>query len=508
MMDRRSVLKGLGVLGIAGSALPQTAFAATRKLVGLPFVEPTSLSAVNGVLNFATGVMYGRHDLYGNKVHLRGFDGELTGKTLRVKAGERLHFNMVNVLPKAHGKSGKSTVEKEAGTTTVAAMHSGHAHSAAAYNVTNLHVHGLHVSPKQPSDYVLMEINPGDFYHYKYEIPADHPPGTYFYHPHYHGAVGVQVGSGMAGALIIEGDVDRIPEIAAAAEKVMVLQTLAFDAKGQLEDSSILRGSFPFTVNGRLSPVLTMRPGEVQRWRMVNASFEQSITLALNPSGSGSALPITVLCLDGNPLSKATPVSSLTLASGNRADVLVKAPATPGTYQLSYTETTKTSTQTQIVLTVKVEGPAKDMPLYSGALPSVPLLKPIAPSEVTNKRTLVYGYDKTSGLFTVDGVTFGSTQPQQNVTLGAVEEWTVTDTSGFPHSFHIHVNPFQVVTSPTQPLVEAGQWMDTLEVPANGSITFRSRFVDFDGTFVLHCHFLPHEDDGLMQVVNVNKAGK
>ncbi|MBC7908087.1 MAG: multicopper oxidase domain-containing protein [Rhodospirillaceae bacterium] len=502
-MDRRTLLKGLGALGMAGAALPQAAFAATKTVTGLPFAEPTALTAVNGVLNFSTSVEYGRNKLYGNKVRLRGFDGQLTGKTLRVKAGERLHFNMLNVLPKGTGTT-KSTVEKEAGTTTVAAMQSGHVHSNAAFNTTNLHVHGLHVSPKQPSDYVLMKIEPGDYFQYKYEIPADHPPGTYFYHPHYHGAVGVQVGSGMAGALIIEGEIDHIPEIAQAAEKIMVLQTLAFDSKGELESNDKL-GGFPFTVNGLLSPVLSMRPGEVQRWRMVNASIEDSITLALSPLDSNAKQPITVLCLDGNPLTKAIPVTDLALASGNRADVLVKAPAKAGTYELRYLKTAKDGTQqTQIVLTVRVAGPAKDMPLFSGPLPSVPILKPIAESEITNKRTLVYGYD--GNLFTVNGVTFGADQPQQNVTLGAVEEWTVTDTTGFPHSFHIHVNPFQVVSSPAQQVIEAGQWMDTLEVPRNGSITFRTRFVDFDGTFVLHCHYLPHEDGGLMQIVNVNKS--
>jgi FtsP/CotA-like multicopper oxidase with cupredoxin domain len=210
---------------------------------------------------------------------------------------------------------------------------------------------------------------------------------------------------------------------------------------------------------------------------------------------------MTVLCTDGNPLSQASAVTSLYLAGGNRADVLFKAPSKPGTYQLNYTIAGKSGPQTQLVLTIKVEGAAMDMPLYAGVLPTVPLLKPIAQSEIVRQRNVVYGL--ANNLFTVDGVTFGKGQPQQDVTLGTAEEWTVTDTTGFPHSFHIHVNPFQPVSSPSQPLIQSGQWMDTLEVPPNGSITFRTRFTDFTGTFVLHCHYLPHEDAGLMQIVNV-----
>jgi FtsP/CotA-like multicopper oxidase with cupredoxin domain len=246
-----------------------------------------------------------------------------------------------------------------------------------------------------------------------------------------------------------------------------------------------------------------MRPGEVQRWRMVNGTFEETITLSLLPEGGTTALPLTVLCTDGNPLSKATSVSSLYLAGGNRADVLVKAPSQPGTYQLHYGYTDKNKQPaTQKAMTIKVEGPAKEMPLFAGRLPSVPLLKPIVDSEIVRTRTLTYGLNSDK-LFTVNGVTFGSDQPQQDVILGTAEEWTITDTTGFPHSFHIHVNPFQATSSPVHPIIEPGQWLDTIEVPPNGSVTFRTRFTDYTGTFVLHCHYLPHEDAGLMQVVNV-----
>lgn len=508
-MDRRTILKGLGAFGAAGM-LPNLgingALAAAKMVTGRPFIQPTELIAKNGVLNFTTSVMYGRYNLYGNMVHLRGFDGQPTGKTLRVKAGERLHFSMLNLLPEAHGTTGTTAVRKEAGTTTVEAMQHGHHATNAAYNTTNLHVHGLHVSPKQPGDYVLMEIQPGDYYHYKYEIPADHPPGTYFYHPHYHGAVAVQVASGMAGALIIEGDIDRIPEIAQAEEKVMVLQTPAFDAKGELEaGKTMFTASQLFTVNSLLSPVLTMRPGEVQRWRVVNAAFEKTAKLSLRPTASEDKLPLTVLCLDGNPLSKATPTADLYLAAGNRADVLVKAPAAPGTYELRHIAATAQGTTNQLVLTVKVQGAPKDMGLFSGPLPRPALLKPIADHEIVKKRELKFGFLKDQNQFTINGQTFGPNQMPQDVVLGTAEEWTVTDVSGIPHSFHIHVNPFQVLDSPEQPVLETGQWLDTLELPEKGSITFRTRFVDFDGTFVLHCHFLPHEDAGLMQIVNVNK---
>jgi FtsP/CotA-like multicopper oxidase with cupredoxin domain len=80
------------------------------------------------------------------------------------------------------------------------------------FNVTNLHGHGLHVSPVGNGDNVLLEIRPGQSFQYEYNIAADHPAGTYWYHAHRHGSTALQVSSGMAGALIINGN--RKPELA------------------------------------------------------------------------------------------------------------------------------------------------------------------------------------------------------------------------------------------------------------------------------------------------------
>lgn len=80
------------------------------------------------------------------------------------------------------------------------------------YNATNLHFHGGWVSPAGNSDNVLRELHPSGsrVHEYEYNIPSDHPAGTFWYHPHVHGATAIQVGSGMAGPLIIKGD--RWPE--------------------------------------------------------------------------------------------------------------------------------------------------------------------------------------------------------------------------------------------------------------------------------------------------------
>src|SRR5256885_7651778 len=88
------------------------------------------------------------------------------------------------------------------------------------FNTTNLHTHGLHVSPIGIADNVLRDMEPGQTYEIEVPIPASHPSGTFWYHPHKHGSANVQLASGMAGALILEGDFDDVPEIAQAREHV------------------------------------------------------------------------------------------------------------------------------------------------------------------------------------------------------------------------------------------------------------------------------------------------
>src|SRR5262249_25099016 len=135
------------------------------------------------------------------------------------------------------------------------------------FNSTNFHFHGAHCSPSGIADNVMRPMEPGKSYDIEIKLPADHTRGTYWYHPHYHGSAGVQVASGMAGAIIVEGDFSDVPEIVRARERVMVLTQVAFDVVGMIEDFYTV---FPesatrlLAINGQRRPTIDMRPGEVQ----------------------------------------------------------------------------------------------------------------------------------------------------------------------------------------------------------------------------------------------------
>ena len=138
-------------------------------------------------------------------------------------------------------------------------------------------------------------------------------------------------------------------------------------------------------------------------------------------------------------------------------------------------------------------------------------LATIRDEEVTNARRLTLSVEQPDFppaanyqefAFLICGRRFDPDRVDQRIVLGAVEEWTIVNKDDSDHVFHIHTNPFQIVAINGEKLAER-VWRDTVVVPRKGSVTFRSRFLDFTGRFVHHCHMMNHEELGMMQVVEV-----
>lgn len=150
------------------------------RLAGVPtsdFVEPEVRKSRNGYLDTTLNVVLAKSKVGGEFREHRSYEGALTGPTLRVKAGDRLNINVINRLP-----SDDETCSQNP-------PHNG----THCVNTTNLHTHGLHVSPTGNSDNVLLKIKPGESIRYEIDIPEDHPAGTFWYHAHKHGSVAPQL---------------------------------------------------------------------------------------------------------------------------------------------------------------------------------------------------------------------------------------------------------------------------------------------------------------------------
>jgi L-ascorbate oxidase len=277
-------------------------------LAGAPVLAPLEYRFEIGR---ADGSIYNPWTLSDDKVSLRSFigsgakPGDFVAPTIRVAPGQRLAIEIDNRL--------EPCTEKQ---------RSEHA----CYNDTNLHTHGMWVSPSGNSDNVLISIAPGERFKYEYDIPADHPAGTFWYHPHRHGSGFVQVGSGMAGALIVTGN--RLPTEAIPgdidillkdergrpfAERVMLFQQIEYgcpDGKGKVEgkwteDNEPIRPltcspgkigqienfdtdwGWQYTgrytgINGKVEPQLgDARAGAFERWRLINAGTGEGMRMRL-----------------------------------------------------------------------------------------------------------------------------------------------------------------------------------------------------------------------------------
>jgi L-ascorbate oxidase len=118
--------------------------------------------------------------------------GQFAAPTIDITPGDTIHMTLHNDLPNDDPSCGPA-----------AEVDMDHPH---CFNGTNLHSHGLWVSPTGNSDNVLLSIYPGTTFDYIYNIPPDHPAGTFWYHTHLHGSTALQVSSGMAGAIVIRGN--------------------------------------------------------------------------------------------------------------------------------------------------------------------------------------------------------------------------------------------------------------------------------------------------------------
>jgi len=130
---------------------------------------------------------------------------------------------------------------------------------------------------------------------------------------------------------------------------------------------------------------------------------------------------------------------------------------------------------------------------------------------VDKKRELVFSASVSNttmnrfgeqGTNLIDGKVFDHNRVDQIVKLGDLEEWKIKNIDDDDHTFHIHINDFQVMSVNGQPYGAHGL-QDTVILPANGEVVVRMQFEDFVGRFVYHCHILPHEDTGMMGTVEV-----
>ena len=539
--------------------------ACPRPSAGSAVPEPADLRSQNGVLKVdlternATesggSTRYCFIDSHGNQ-----------SPTLRLNPGDLLILNLKNDLSDS-GHANASAIHAHAKSLTNGDPCQSGAMTATS---TNLHFHGLTVPPVCHQDDVLKtSIQPSDApFEYRFRVPANEPPGLYWYHPHIHGFSKAQVLGGASGALIIEGIERANRQLAGLPERVIVIrdQNLAnpdsppsksepavprnlVDRDGDAGSNGTGFGKPAKDLSINFVPVpypdyppaaIQIKPQERQFWRVLNASAITYLNLAVLYKHAPQQLGI--VALDGVPINASRTTGDfiswqnhIGVAPGGRVEFIVTGPPA-GVPGLLVTRTVDTGlggendpNRMLATITASEDAPVPKSKLAASPTPLPPTTQPwlgtVTPVRVRKlyfSETLLDPNDPNSAttfFLTVDGqepkvFDPSSGVPDIVVKQGEVEDWIIENRSTELHAFHIHQLHFMLVAwdgvAINEPFLR-----DTINVPFHSaadlqypSVRLRMDFRDPNtiGTFVYHCHLLEHEDGGMMGLIRVDPA--
>lgn len=466
------------------------------------FPEPELRASTDGVLRTTLRASWSAVTLNGGQYETMNFEGSVPGPTLSVCPGDTLEVSVQNDLgatPAAWLPSSMS------GTTD------GHPDHVGDQQLINLHTHGLHVSPVGNSDDVFLSLAPGQTQDYTIAIPADNPPGMYWYHPHRHGYSEGQVYAGMFGAIMVNGGLDTSPLTRDIPTRTMEISSTQLGDGQVVPVEQSVTAQSPYLINGVINPTVAIRPGELQRWRILNADDNAIVRMAL------PGQQLWVVSTDGNATASAQARDSVLIGPGERRDVIVRG-GPPGTTTFTSQEFAQFQggdLPASPLATVVSAGDPVDQQIPAELL--APPAEDLRQEPVDQSHRTVFteqqvgdGYE-----FLFNGNVFDPDRVDETMRLGEVNEWTLVNDSDEWHSFHIHSYDFQVteVTLPAVPDVSLGSeqdvtagpldLQDTVKLPPRSTVVFRVRPTDFAGKMVFHCHMLNHEDRGMMGVVEI-----
>ena len=388
-------------------------------------------------------------------------------------------------------------------------------------NMTNLHFHGLHVSPNAPQDDVLnMMASPGETLHYSVQVPPQQPPGLYWYHTHSHGESYIQDLDGMSGAIVVEG-IDRyVPEVLNMRERILVLRDLVLPSdaaeRKTVMDSVAMQttqcGTAPeaperaFTVNGSLRPQIDIAPGERQFWRIVNASPDLYADLEVD------SVSLDVVALDGMPLAYHDPsirkrsMSHVLVPPAGRVEAIVTGPPADSHVALRSrcfdTGPDGDSNPAMVLADIVSAQPSnlQARPAHGGATVYATFSPTVLKRVEAGKPQFVVTFTEDKQGFYINGQKFEmNSGPMLTVHVGSLNHWRVMNPTREVHPFHIHQVHFLVYAVDEKP-VKDPIWVDTVNVPYGSSVDLVMDFTDpiIRGMSLFHCHLLKHEDKGMM----------
>jgi suppressor of ftsI len=440
-----------------------------------PLRQPAVYSSHHGRLNLTLVASQRRVMIAGQSVLAKVYGDSFTAPTLMVKPGDMIRIKLVNHLNEP----------------------------------TNLHFHGLAVSPGGHADNIFISVNPGKSFQYAFRLPRSAPTGTFWYHSHemvpmsemtrYPNAFSEeQVFDGLSGLIEVQGLNDDLPRgLRHVTQRYLALRDVQV-ADGAIVASNINSNALTTRlVDGQLQPRITIAPGQTELWHIANIGADIFYRLAL------PGHRFDVIAQDGHPVIHAQPETTLLLPPGKRFDVLVTggrrgdAPLQTLFYNEGDDHYPQTTLAT-VVTTGRARRPQPRPNVISWA--SVDL----AYAPVVRRRVVVFSENRAGTIFYIDGQSYDPKKINFHATVNTTEQWTIVNHTDETHPFHMHTYPMQLISVNGVPQTFNG-YQDEIVLPPHGYIVARINFATYTGITVFHCHILAHEDAGMMANIQVSK---
>ena len=432
-----------------------------RNLSSRPGVVEVSITAAPTRMQLVPG---------GPAVYAYAYNGTIPGPTLEAREDDSVIIHFHNALPEP----------------------------------TTVHWHGVHL-PADADGSPLYPIAPGTSHDYRFRL-ARGSAATYWYHPHPDRRSGYQIAMGLYGAIIVRAADDSL-SARGIADRLLILTDNRFDARGRVDfpdpksvdaivDLENGREGNVMLVNGQMMPTISIRPGELQRWRIVDASAARIYRLAI------PGRQLIQVGTDGGLIEHAVELPDVMLANSERVELLVRGGAPGDSTVLESLPYDRYMPQTRPADWIRPRPLLVIRTTDEPAFPSVTIptvLRPMPGLDTTHvaaHRVIVM----SQGL--IDGKQMDMHRVDTRTRLGTTEIWTIQNVVGMDHPFHLHGFHFEVLDRDGVPEPFRG-WKDTGNVPKHSSMRIVVRFDDFPGRWMYHCHILDHEDQGMMGVLEV-----
>ena len=391
----------------------------------------------------------------GRSVRGYGFNGQVPGPVLEAKQGVPLEIEFTNRLPEP----------------------------------TVIHWHGLRIpAAMDGTEIVQRPVQPGETFTYRFTPPD---AGTFWYHPHLNETE--QLEKGLYGALIVRA----ADELALDREQILVFDDLRVDTRGQIAkfggvvDRHNGREGNVRLINGMSEPELTIAAGQIERWRIVNASSARYIRLSLG------GLPFQIIGTDGGFIEAPVTATEALLPPADRIELAVGPFESEGAVlnieDLPYNRTAGKKGVERFG-TIRVAQRRPSTALVPERLRDI---APLVSGDASVTRTVKLGFKMSlrRGFdFVVNGERHHHDEP---VKVGELQVWDVVNTTMMDHPFHLHGFFFEVLAidgkKPAWRSLE-----DVINVRPKSTVRIAWYPDDRPGSWMYHCHILEHHAAGMM----------